>query len=100
MLSKTDIKNLKEIFATKEDLKIVENNFIRRSLEVFATKEDLKEFVTISMFKETMESVIEKLDALYVEMKNLSDEKLINSEFRLETREEIENIKRRIASKS
>lgn len=79
MLSKTDIRNL---------------------LEVFATKEDLKDFVTIDLFKETMDTIIIKLDAIYSEIQNLRNEKLINSEFRLETREEIENIKRRIASKS
>ena len=79
MLSKTDIRNL---------------------IEVFATKEDLKEFVTITLFKETMDSVIVKLDAIYGELQNLSEEKLVNSEFRRETKEEIADIKHRIAAKS
>lgn len=100
MLSKTDIKNMLEVFATKEDLKKLENDFIRRSLAVFATKDDLKNFVSIDLFRETMDSVIEKLDAIYGEIKDLRDEKLVNSEFRRETREEIDSIKHLITAKS
>lgn len=79
---------------------MLSKNDIRNLLEVFATKEDLKDFVTVALFKETMDSVIEKLDAIYKEIKDLRDENLINSEFRRETRAEIDSIKHHISAKS
>jgi hypothetical protein len=100
MLSKTDIKNLKTALATKKDLKDLEKNFIKRSLAVFATKEDLENLKSELITRKEHERVIEMLDAIYGEIKNIREEQLIHVELHRRIREEIDDIKTRIAAKS
>ena len=54
------------IVLTKDD--------IRKLLEVFTTKTDLEDLVTKAEFKETMSEVLNKLDAVHGEVKDVRQE--------------------------
>ena len=57
---------------------------IKKLLEVFATKADLEELVTRTEFKSTMDNVMNKLDAVYGEVKDTRQDKLyIGANFRI-----------------
>ena len=79
MLSASDIKKLIEVFATKEDL----NNL-------------KEEFVTKSEFHETMNDVIDKLDAVHGEVKDMRQEQSAHHQIHEDIQEEITTIKSRL----
>ena len=69
---------------------------IKKLLEVFATKTDLEELVTRAEFKSTMDSVINKLDAVYGEVKDVRQEQTVHWGQHQDLREEIESVKTRV----
>lgn len=75
MLSASDIKKLIEVFATKEDIEEVK-----------------KEMVTQSQFSE----VIEKLDAVYGEVKDIRQEQSAHHQIHEDIQDEISTIKVRL----
>ena len=69
---------------------------IKKLLEVFATKTDLEELVTRAEFKSTMDSVMNKLDAVYGEVKDVRQEQTVHWGQHQDLREEIESVKTRV----
>ena len=69
---------------------------IKKLLEVFATKTDLEELVTRAEFKSTMDSVINKLDAVYGEVKDVRQEQTVHWGQHQDLREDIESVKTRV----
>ena len=69
---------------------------IKKLLEVFATKPDLEELVTRAEFKSTMDGVMNKLDAVYGEVKNVRQEQTVHWGQHQDLREEIESVKTRV----
>ena len=69
---------------------------IKKLLEVFATKTDLEELVTRAEFKSTMDSVINKLDAVYGEVKDVRQEQTVHWGQHQDLQVEIGNIKDRV----
>lgn len=69
---------------------------IKKLLEVFATKADLEELVTRVEFKSTMDSVMNKLDAVYGEVKDVRQEQTVHWGQHQDLREEIDSIKTRV----
>lgn len=70
MLTDTDIKKLKKIFATKDDLKRFAT---KDDLRQFSTKDDLKQFATkealVDLQNELVKTMTELIDALYEKIK-------------------------------
>jgi len=69
---------------------------IKKLLEVFATKTDLEELVTRAEFKSTMDSVMNKLDAVYGEVKDVRQEQTVHWGQHQDLQVEIGNIKDRV----
>ena len=69
---------------------------IKKLVEVFATKTDLEELVTRAEFKSTMDSVMNKLDAVYGEVKDVRQEQTVHWGQHQDLREEIESVKTRV----
>lgn len=97
MLTISDIKKLKAVFATKQDLAKQGTKF----LSVFATKQDLRqirdEMVTKKEFNEKFDGVLDKLDTVLGEVKDIRQEQTVHlrgAHDRIE--EEIIGIKRRL----
>jgi len=61
MITDADIKKLKAVFATKNDLKAMEQRFDRK----FATKDDLKRFAT----KDDLKAFASKNDLMSMEIR-------------------------------
>lgn len=75
MLSKSDIKKLVDVFATKEDL--------NRLKEEFVTKDE---------FRETMDGVVDKLDAVYGELKDFRQEQTVHAGQHRQIRAELDDV--------
>lgn len=69
---------------------------IRKLIEVFATKDDLEQLVTKVEFHETMNNVLNKLDAVYGELKDFRQEQTVHSGQHEEIREDIELLKQKV----
>jgi len=69
---------------------------IKKLVEVFATKTDLEELVTRAEFKSTMDSVMNKLDAVYGEVKDVRQEQTVHWGQHQDLQVEIGNIKDRV----
>jgi len=93
MLTNLDIKKLKSIFATKEDLKEIRSDLngfaTKKDLDRFATKKDLDRFVT-------KEEFLTSFDALMHELKAIREELTLGSYRRLENSDLLENHEERI----
>jgi len=63
MLDDKDIKKLKGVLTTKEDLEKSFSEHIAKEMEVFATKQDLENFVTKEEFKEAIDGLHSAIDA-------------------------------------
>lgn len=68
---------------------------IRRLVEVFVIKEDLEKLVTKHEFKDTMDEVINKLDAVYGELKDFRQEQTVHANQHEELREDINHLKQK-----
>lgn len=51
---------------------------IKKLVEVFATKQDLEKFVTKDEFRKTLDGVINKLDAVYGDLKDFRQEQTVH----------------------
>lgn len=69
---------------------------IRKLIEVFATKDDLEQLVTKAEFQETMNNVLNKLDAVYGELKDFRQEQTVHAGQHEEIREDIELLKQKV----
>jgi hypothetical protein len=90
MLTKSDIQQLKNVFATKQDLeefatkKDLEEFATKKYLEKFATKKDLEKFVTKNEF-------FAAFDALMHELKAIREELTVGSYRRSKNHDSIQN---------
>ncbi len=66
---------------------------IKKLMQVFATKADLEELVTKSEFHQTMDDVIEKLDAVYGEVKLRREDQIVHAEVHRNLKEKIDDVK-------
>ena len=66
---------------------------IRKLIEVFATKTDIEELVTKLEFKITMDNVLNKLDAVYSEVKDVRQEQAFHAGRHEEITDDIVNLK-------
>lgn len=75
---------------------------IRKLIDVFATKEDLnhlkEEFVTKTEFNERIDGVVDKLDAVYGELKDFRQEQTVHASQHEEISEDIRNLKLKAAN--
>lgn len=79
MLSKSDIKKLVEVFATKGELKVE----LKQIREEMATKDQNNK-------------VMDKLDAVYGELKDFRQEQTVHTEQHRQIREELDNVEVRL----
>ncbi len=80
MITDRDIKKMKTIFATKDDLK---GFTTKDDLKRFATKDDLKQYATKKDFRAMEGRIINKFN----EVVDYFDDKIINHEKRISTLE-------------
>jgi len=79
-LTQKDIKNLAEIFATKDDLKSfatkddLKSFATKDDLKRFATKDDLERFVTKEEFNQRFDELIGHIDWLTKAFKDMKEE--------------------------
>lgn len=71
---------------------------IKKLIEVFATKLDLEQFVSKTEFRDTMDGVIGKIDAVYGELKDFRQEQSVHANQHEELREDIESLKRKVTN--
>lgn len=69
---------------------------IKKLIEVFATKEDLEELVTKTEFRKTLNDVLDKLDAVHLELKDFRQEQSAHHQIHEDIQEEIVTIKQRL----
>lgn len=75
---------------------MLSTNDIRKLIEVFATKEDLEELVTKTEFRKTLNDVLDKLDAVYGELKDFRQEQSAHHQIHEDIQDEIVTIKQRL----
>ena len=81
MLTKDDIGKLIDVFATKEDL-----NHLK------------EEYVTKTEFDERIDGVVDKLDAVYGELKDFRQEQTVHASQHEQISADINNLKQEVAN--
>lgn len=78
MITVEDVKKLKKVFATKDDLKKLEKSLIKRFLDAFITRDEFqyefKKIRTEMATRKDLERAIEKLDEVLTEVKDVRQE--------------------------
>lgn len=69
---------------------------VKKLTEVFATKQDLEKFVTKDEFRETMDGVINKLDTVYGELKDFRQEQTVHAGQHREINERLDTLKQAV----
>lgn len=75
---------------------MLSKNDIQKLLEVFATKEDLEQFIKKEEFDLTLDKVLEKLDAVFGELKDMRQEQAFHAGQHSRITDDILEIKERV----